>query len=159
MGYVTGFFCFGNLVGNFFRSISRSSIRPSQLWSTRPLQLTEFFRRCHLWSIQSQMLSVKVDRNPILSICDSVNMGPTIFCRVCSKQFLCFKKILMSGFELQASGIRSDHSANWATSTSFVVNLFPLFFFIIIKKGQSRPLFQFIFVFSTCYRTSPNLNW
>ena len=79
MGYVTGFFCFGNLVGNFFWSISLSSIRPSRLWSTRPLQrqLTEFFRRCHLRSIRSQMLSVKVDQNPILSIRDSVNRGPT----------------------------------------------------------------------------------
>ena len=68
------YLCLYRLVGNFFRSISRSSIRPS-----RPLQrrLTEFFRRCHLRSIQSQMLSVKVDRNPIRSNRDLVNRGPT----------------------------------------------------------------------------------
>ena len=82
IGYVTGFkFFLGNLFGNFFLSISRSSIRTSRLRSTRPSQrrLTEFFRRCHLRSIRSQMLSVKVDRNPILSIRDSVNRGPMVF--------------------------------------------------------------------------------
>ena len=32
-------------------------------------------------------------------------------------------------------------------------------FFPFLKMGQSRPLFLFIFVFSTCYNLNSNLNW
>ena len=35
--------------------------------------LTKFFLRCHLWSIRTELLSVKVDRKPILSIPSSAN--------------------------------------------------------------------------------------
>ena len=68
---------FGRLICSYYVGILYHGKSP--LHSTWPLQrrLTKFFRRCHLWSIRSQMLSVKVDRNPILSIRDSVNRGPT----------------------------------------------------------------------------------
>ena len=79
MGSFTGCFLFWEPSRELF-SVNKPELHlvnmtsvsaPSKRW------LTEFFRTCHLQSIQTEMLSVKVDWNPILSIQDLVNRGPT----------------------------------------------------------------------------------
>ena len=92
-----------------------------------------------------------------------------------------YKRLPMTGFELWTSGVRSNHSTNWATTTAIkmftsqfrtgfclvfkntnIISSWYLHFFsrefilqfLIIKiksykMGHSRPLFFFIFVFST----------